>query len=305
MAALKLVVLILLTLTKLAKCGTVSLGGPCSMDNNRVDPATHKFLTDCDEKTFCAAGDSTTGTCQAKGCRRDEFPFGYDDREILPPLCDRGTFCPDEGSWCQKLIDVGQPCQMNRDEQCALPPNWGTSADDQTRDGAICLFSTCMHPNATLGLACLVDTNNYIFVEANGQDGNNTIIRHNCQTPQLYCDTAALQCVPSKDVGEECTLDMECYSQNCSANMCSDAFGTPRVVQSWQYAVTIFIVSLAMGTTVIALIISHKRLRLQGHRELREYYHEQISLRRSLFALHHTAARSAHTEKYSAFARSR
>lgn len=120
--------------------GTVSEGGACSINNNHLDPATHKFITDCDDKTFCSA---SSNTCQPKQCRRDEFPFGYNPGDVLPSMCDRGTFCPDEGSACQNLQAFGQACQLNRDDQCAPPREWQTLAGSQNFNGSICLQSTC------------------------------------------------------------------------------------------------------------------------------------------------------------------
>lgn len=122
--------------------GNVPLGGLCSANNSHIDAATHKFITDCDDKTFCPI--PVNGTCQARGCRRFEFPFGYDPKDTLPPLCDHGQFCPDEGSQCHSLLDVGSPCQINRDDQCNPPPNSVDLASSQNSEGAICLLSTCM-----------------------------------------------------------------------------------------------------------------------------------------------------------------
>ena len=124
--------------------GSVTQGGSCSTDNNRLDPATHKFITDCDDKTFCSASGTGQGTCQPKQCRRDEFPFGFEPGETVPPMCGHGTYCPDEGSGCQGLVHVGQPCQLNRDNQCEPPSNAEELASEQNFDGAICLQSTCM-----------------------------------------------------------------------------------------------------------------------------------------------------------------
>lgn len=43
-------------------------GATCSQANNRLDPKTGNFLSDCDAKTFCNA----QGVCQARGCRKDD-----------------------------------------------------------------------------------------------------------------------------------------------------------------------------------------------------------------------------------------
>jgi hypothetical protein len=138
-----ILVYLILVFFQLSRCGNIPQGGRCSTENNRIDPATHKFLTECDEKTFCP---STNGTCQPKGCRRDEFPFGYGSNDVLPLLCPHGMFCPDDGSACRGLAAVGQPCEMDRDEQCA-PPTTPADASNANNFGGtmgICLFSTCM-----------------------------------------------------------------------------------------------------------------------------------------------------------------
>ncbi|KAJ3543740.1 hypothetical protein NM688_g5827 [Phlebia brevispora] len=239
-----------------AFAGSVSEGGSCSTNDNHLDPATHKFITDCNDKTFCSG---TNGTCQAKQCRRDEFPFGYDPGDVLPPMCGRGTFCPDEGSGCQSLIAVGQPCQLNRDDQCAPPNDWQPLASSQNVNGSICLQSTCMYANATLGQRCIIDSVTYIDVGPNGQQISNNI------------------CFLTKPVGSSCALDQECRSVNCGASgTCQDPLDMARKLQAWQVAVTSAAVALSMVSTVTSLVVFHKRLRLRNHRELCEYYHEQL-----------------------------
>lgn len=142
LAARTIALLILSTGIRPALSGGVPIGGACSTNNSRVDSATHRFVTECDETSFCS--DAANGTCQAKQCRRDEFPFGYTLQMPLPPFCGGGTFCPDEGSGCQSMVDVGQPCQMNRDEQCKPPPEVDGLASSQNFNVARCLQTTCM-----------------------------------------------------------------------------------------------------------------------------------------------------------------
>lgn len=91
--------------------GSVTRGGNCTIANNRLDPATHKLLTDCDDKTFC----TPQNTCEPRQCRKDEYPFGYDPGEPLPPMCTQGQYCPDEGDACRPWLSLGQTCQLNRD----------------------------------------------------------------------------------------------------------------------------------------------------------------------------------------------
>ena len=91
--------------------GNVARGGNCTISNNHLDPATHKLLTDCDEKTFC----TPQNTCEPRQCRKEEYPFGYNPGESFPPVCPQGQYCPDEGDACKPWLNLGQPCQLNRD----------------------------------------------------------------------------------------------------------------------------------------------------------------------------------------------
>ncbi|KAI0773322.1 hypothetical protein BD413DRAFT_472846 [Trametes elegans] len=278
-----------LTLPLLVRSGDATVGSPCSTDNDRLDPASHKFLSDCDETTFCAG--AVNGTCQPRKCRRDEFPFGFVDYTALPQLCQNGTYCPDEGSGCKPLLGVGGACQMDRDDQCAPPANWQDLASSQNFNGSLCLKSICMYANMTLGQPCILDGVTYIDVGPNGEQFSNTVTRHNCQTPQFFCDSGLSVCVPTKVLGSSCSSDQECQSLTCASNgMCSEPPETPAHVQAWQVVLTGLSVVTAMGATVVMLTLVHKRLRLQRYREIREYYEEQMSLRRSLAALHAAAA---------------
>ena len=123
------------------RSGTSPEGSSCSTANNRIDKLSHRFVDDCDDKTFCSG--PVGGSCIPKRCRTDVFPFGYKDGDVLPPLCDPGSFCPDEGGGCVPLVEVGRPCQMNQDRQCAPPPNWQELASDWNSNGSVCLGSVC------------------------------------------------------------------------------------------------------------------------------------------------------------------
>lgn len=198
----------------LAFCGSVAQGGSCSINNNRLDSSSRRFLSDCDDETFCTA--VANGTCEFRQCRRDEFPFGFRSSETLPPLCSAGQFCPDEGSECKNLAPVGQSCQFNRDDQCMAPNNWADLASNQNFNGSLCLQSTCVYANASLGQRCMMDTTTYVDLGPDFKTFANTITRHNCRTPQFYCDTDHLQCLPTKPMGLSCRADQECRSVNPS-----------------------------------------------------------------------------------------
>lgn len=139
----KLSLTTLVSLLHLTRGGSVPQGGPCSLDNNRLDISSHRFISDCTDQTFCSG--SANGTCEPRQCRRDEFPFGFPSANELPPLCSPEQYCPDEGSACRDLIPVGQPCQFNRDDQCSPPDNWSELANNQNFNGSLCLQSTCVY----------------------------------------------------------------------------------------------------------------------------------------------------------------
>jgi hypothetical protein len=127
--------------------GSIQDGGTCSSNNDHLDPNTMKFVSDCTDQTFCSA--AVNGTCILRRCRRDEYPFGFPTGQPLPPMCPFGSFCPDEGSGCEPWASVGQPCQLNRDEQCAPPPDWKQLASPQNFNGSICLHSRCMYVHSS------------------------------------------------------------------------------------------------------------------------------------------------------------
>lgn len=130
-------------LASVTNLGSLVYAQNCSANDNRLDPVTHDFLSDCNFQDFC----STNNTCIARQCRKDQFPFGYGASVTLPPMCPLGMFCPDEGSGCEALLSVGQTCQLNRDDECAPPPppQLQELAGSMNFNGSICLQSTCMY----------------------------------------------------------------------------------------------------------------------------------------------------------------
>ena len=99
--------------------GNLTKGENCSIGENRLQIGNYEFFDMCDTHTFC---NGTSGTCNVKGCRKDQWPFGYNSsyENPPPPLCASGQFCPDEEDACQPQLEVGSPCQLNRDGQSRL-----------------------------------------------------------------------------------------------------------------------------------------------------------------------------------------
>jgi len=271
-----------------AYAGTVPQGGSCSSDSNHLDPATHRLLTECNDKNFCSA--PANGTCVPKKCVRDEYPFGYSPEETVPPPCAYGTFCPDEGSGCKALLTVGQPCQLNRDEQCAPPPILANES--------ICLQNKCRYGNVTLAQPCQLENTTYIDFDITGGQFTTTVIRDNCRIPDFFCDPATMLCEQTKPVGTICRTDGECKTHNCSGNgHCADQPEVPLKVTPWQYGITTLCIFATLGTTCVALKSVHQRRAKQQHQEVRDYCDEQASLRRAVISLHEAAAGRFEGEK--------
>jgi hypothetical protein len=155
---------------------------------------------------------------------------GYTQGEIVPPLCPHGTFCPDEGSGCKALMAIGQSCQLGRNEQCAPPPNWSYLASGLNFNGSLCLNGKCRfvalwhllslsshhsvghsrYANITLGQACQIENTTYLGLDLTGEPIKTTVIRDDCHTPELFCDTTTMLCEHTKVTGSTCQTDGEC-----------------------------------------------------------------------------------------------
>ncbi|KLO07956.1 hypothetical protein SCHPADRAFT_881025 [Schizopora paradoxa] len=295
-------------------CGTIMEGGNCTVSNNRIDATTHKFLSDCDDRTYCAPshsnssspqlnrrdGNNTTtlvgGTCMKRLCRKDEFQYGFQPTEELPPLCDRGSFCPDEGSGCIPLRPSGSYCELERNYQCAAPPNWGKLSSDFNLNfnGSVCLQSKCLFANVTLGLPCVSEKTTYSGYSAltGSQQVNYTVANDNCKSAKvhLYCDSSSGVCERMKGLGVDCDNGRECLSTNCVSSRCVEPPGQPAKVKPWQYALTTLSVIASVVATCVFLTYSHKRARVEKYYEVMDYYNEQMSLRSSIIRLHSAAA---------------
>lgn len=98
-------------LVALVSAGSAGWGEPCNQASSRLQLGTWQFWDECNSKTYCAAN----STCAHKGCRRDDYPFGYNVGSDFAPKCARGSFCPDEEDACIPQQPAGSLCQLNRD----------------------------------------------------------------------------------------------------------------------------------------------------------------------------------------------
>ncbi|KAH0827508.1 hypothetical protein J3R83DRAFT_4221 [Lanmaoa asiatica] len=240
----------------LASAGTRTHGQSCSALESRLEIGTYQFHSDCDAQNYC----SGQGICEPKGCRKDQYPFGYTQSDDLPPKCPTGQFCPDEGDACQPLLSVGSPCQLNRDDQCGPPPNWSELADTShygvNVNGSVCLNNVCVWANVTVGESCQVENTAYI-VYAGAREFIDIVSRGNCHVG-LYCDSKQLVCVESKPLGESC----KCASFNCnSGGVCVRSPDIPNEFGVWVYALAGISIFGGMFGTLFALSWIHRRQR--------------------------------------------
>ncbi|KAF8972265.1 hypothetical protein BDZ97DRAFT_1650330 [Flammula alnicola] len=285
---------------------------PCSPKNTKLNPATHKLISECVETTFCWAPPGSPpkavglGVCLPRLCRRDEFPFGYglkanDTTVELPPMCSKGMFCPDNGSGCRLQVKMGEKCELARDEQCEAPPS-----DPNIKGGenkSVCLNMICTPATLPLNAPCSIENTTYVSDINRGAAGGGqyitAVIKHNCLSPGLFCDptppdlnASGPTCQQTKKLGQKCRFDAECELQNClsPSNTCGMPPETPLRIAPWNWVATVLFIILSMTSAFLVLLFMHKRRRYKRYQELQEYYHEQISLRRSILALHAAAA---------------
>ncbi|KZP34306.1 hypothetical protein FIBSPDRAFT_771818, partial [Athelia psychrophila] len=267
-----------------ALAGSLTKGQNCSVGENRLQVGNYAFYSMCDTHTFC---NGTSGVCEVKGCRKDQFPYGYNHTltDPPPPLCLKGEFCPDEGDACQPQMEVSSPCQLNRDDQCAPPPNYADLADRTpyglNKNGSVCLNGQCMWANATLGTACAVENTPYIGYSADSEFIY-IVSRHNC-IGGTYCDSQNLVCVRNNQFGESCTADKECETYNClDSGICGKGPQEPNHVPIYVYILVAVGILGGMIATLITLFIFHRRTRDSMREQRAQYYREQQAFRQDL-----------------------
>ncbi|KIY44376.1 hypothetical protein FISHEDRAFT_51660 [Fistulina hepatica ATCC 64428] len=269
----------------------VQKGGNCSQGDSRLQAGTYAFWSDCDSVTYC----SSSGACELKGCRKDDFPLGYAPSDKLPPKCERGSFCPDEEDQCLPVLPVGSACQLNRDDECEGPPNYkqlrDTTGYGLNVNGSVCLNNICMWANVTLGQACVVENTAYIAYGVSGEFID-IISRGNCQVG-LYCDSQQLVCMSVKAVGESCDGDKECVSYNClSSGVCGTSLAAPKHLAFWVYLLVGLAIFGGMFGTLYGLFIFHRKARDEERERRLQYWQEQNAYHQNLNQMKQTARHS-------------
>ncbi|PIL33964.1 hypothetical protein GSI_03672 [Ganoderma sinense ZZ0214-1] len=294
------------------RAGDVHWLQPCNPAHQKLQEGTFQFQTDCDGMTYCAAN----STCALRGCRSDEFPFGYSSNVTIPEKCDKGFFCPDEQDQCQRVLAVGSACQFNRDagtrprviyaiaeawrareraDECEGPPNFKELTDTTgfglNSNGSVCLNNICMWANVTVGLPCVVQNTAYTAYGPNGEFVD-IVSRGNCKVG-LYCDSQQLVCVQTKAVGDTCDADKECSTFNCADDgKCGPTTDTPHKVGSWVYAVVGVCIVGGMVGTLVALYFVHKKHRDSEREKRLQYWREQNAFRQNIMQMQETAQHS-------------
>ncbi|QRV90054.1 GTP-binding protein GTR2 [Ceratobasidium sp. AG-Ba] len=244
-------------------------GQACDIRRNRLNTETKKFSSDCGDKMYCAPDN----TCKTRGCRRDEFPFGFKNATEFPPMCPGGKFCPDEGDQCLDIMPPGSTCQLNRDDQCSPPPDRASLETEMNHHGAMCFQFTCQYANLTLGQSCAVENIVYVGYGSDGTQWNNIVSRDRC-APHLWCNAQSGVCESTVQLGATCSAHKQCDSYTCGTN---------------NYIITGIAIILIMISLSIGLFMYHKRSRAKKLREIREYFREQTSYRNSIITMHSNA----------------
>lgn len=275
----------------LVSAGSVPYNHTCDVSNQRLQVGTYQFETDCDYMTFC----NSSNLCDWKGCRRDEFPFGYSSSVPIPPKCPQGAFCPYEQDACQTLLPVNSPCQFNRDDQCEGPPNWKELADHSgfglNVNGSVCLNNVCMWANMTAGDPCVVENTAYIIYFGGGED-NDIVSRGNCHIG-LYCDSTQKVCIKQKDIAVACDADKECSSFNClDTGVCGKSANTPKHVASWIYIIVGICIFGGMLATLIGMYYVHRGHRNSEREKRMQYWREQNAFRQNILQMQESARHS-------------
>ncbi|OWZ51965.1 hypothetical protein C356_02159 [Cryptococcus neoformans c45] len=281
----RLALLVSALLATAAHAAKSNWGEACAQANTHLNQDNYELVTDCNPLTYCA----DNGTCAWKGCRKDTYPFGYNDYSFdqLPPLCPTGQFCPDEGDQCLNQVLVGSSCQKDRDNECQPPPNWKQLNGYLNTNGSVCLDFTCYYANVTVGQTCVNDNTVYTAYRDDGSAYAFIVSRDNCANGH-YCDATELVCYRSKAFGATCSGNKECLSYNCEDNgKCGKAANDVIHPPAWQYVLIGLGIVILIVAVMTGLWFMHRRWRNEKQVMLEQYYNEQIAYRQSIMSMSH------------------
>ncbi|ORX35794.1 hypothetical protein BD324DRAFT_631714 [Kockovaella imperatae] len=263
--------LLILTLIAQAK---VPVYGPCVLSHNHLKPSTKEFVSDCDAFGYCASN----GTCLPRQCRKDLYVLASIRNSTfgIPPMCQPGSYCPDDASGCLPLVTLGGACELNRDDECdqTLPPPHG--ADKGGEQGrVICLLGSCTPAIAHIGQSCMIENTTYAGYDSSGTGFNLQIVRDDCIPQQGFCNATSATCQDLKVSEEPCEEDRECTSANCVQGVCGQPVNEETRIQSWIYVLVAFGMAGAMAGVLAGLIWLHKKNEEANQSRMEEYYRQQ------------------------------
>ncbi|KAH8924027.1 hypothetical protein BT69DRAFT_1261801 [Atractiella rhizophila] len=259
-----------------------TLGSPCVPSNNKLDPSSHTFHTDCGPVLFCApdaSGSGGSGTCARKGCRKDEYPFGYNVTDRLPPMCPPSQFCPDAEDACRPLVPIGGVCELNRDGLSPFPSNSTSDAMRRT----VCLNSICTVANVSLSQPCQMSTTSITGYLPTGEPSTTILTRSNC-IEGLYCSLLANPsiCQPLLAPKVACQNDFQCLSGTCTTEGKCDSL----VLENPERMKWIWTVVSLLGVGSVAVVggsVRWNKKRREREREVRRReWAEQVYYRREI-----------------------
>ncbi|RCH80980.1 hypothetical protein CU098_007222, partial [Rhizopus stolonifer] len=219
-------------------------------------PGTFEYNDSCKNiYLFC---DSTTRTCNYKGCSNSDYIKKWDiTLRPIPTRCDNTSYCPDDNSQCTPRVSVGSHCELQRDDECI-----GTNT--------ICLNSTCFTKGAPLGGNCASDTTLYTSEDADEKLVQQTIVRDNC-TEGTYCLEST--CVISKDLNSVCSQDRECLSGTCSnEGFCIQGPDVFRVIKAWLWGILGACIVIFILLVLGLLWILHRYQSRQEHAKIDKFF---------------------------------
>lgn len=255
------------------------VGNPCQVNQTLLLTASNQLMSDCGYLAWC---DPSSNTCAARGCRREEYPFGYSkvERSQWPKKCDSHQFCPDEGSLCMDKIALGGGCQLNRDDECAT---------SESASNVRCLHNICTAVNASLSATCIHENVVYTVFTSDNSSYGSIVSRDNCMNG-LYCDSPTSICLQRKPNGQSCSADKECMTDFCqdksylattpdnndSTGTCAEQpYVTVNRHQLWVYPVIVIVAIAVLLILIFTLLKVHQNQGVRRREKARAYWESQ------------------------------
>ncbi|KAG2200457.1 hypothetical protein INT47_011437 [Mucor saturninus] len=221
--------------------------------------ATWQYDDSCENVyLFCDAGKNNT--CDYKTCSNTDYIQGWDETAYkFPARCSNQMYCPDSGSRCTPLVQVGGICELQRDDECSGKES-------------VCLNGICYIKGSPLGGNCGSDRTDYTSYDAKGAALQQTIIRDNC-TEGTYCNDGQHVCVASVGLDNDCWQDRECISGTCSDDgKCMNGPDVFHTIANWLWAVLGCSIFVFVILTLGVLWILHRYQSRKEHEKSAKFF---------------------------------